>query len=174
MLLAYRWQQNESPYAPCNLYPGLGRFGDGTVRTVYVAETARGAMAEFFRRSPELIDFQDDLTVVLFELDLSISGDCLDVRDAPEQLAVGITVERLTSSEVDEGSRYGECRALARQVVNARLTGIFYPSAAATWSPAWNLVLFAASDPVEWECLEHRPVDRPRLDAAEVSPMAFT
>jgi hypothetical protein len=128
-------------------------------------------MAEFFRRSPELLDFQDDLRIVLFELDLEVSGMCLDVRGASSQAAVGITSDRLTSSESDEEVRYAECRALAREVVAAGHVGIRYPSAAATWAGAGNSVLFGGHGASTWECRSHREVGAPRLTAADVSPL---
>src|SRR4051794_30412210 len=111
----YKWQPNDAVYEPCSPYQSKARFGDGNVKTVYVAETDRGAMAEFFRRAPELIDFQDDLNIVLFELDLEVIGGCLDVRQARGQNEVGISEERLTSSDVDESARYAECRELGTE-----------------------------------------------------------
>ena len=170
-MVGYKWQSSDAIYAPCNPHPSLGRFGDGTAKTVYVAESGRGAMAEFFRRSPELFDFQDDLVIVLYELDLEIAGNCLDVRDEASRQTVGIPLDRLTSSELDESTRYGECRQLAQDVASQRLWGILYPSAAATWADAWNMVLFGDQSPVGWECRDHRELARPRLKSADVSPL---
>ena len=70
-------------YEPCSSYASLSRFGDGTHKTVYVAESMEGAMAEFFRRSPELLNFQDDLAIVLYRLEVQIIGDCLDFEVLP-------------------------------------------------------------------------------------------
>lgn len=173
-IIGYKWLSKDAGYSPCSPYPSIARFGDGTIRTIYVAETTRGAMAEFFRRAPELIDFQDDLQIVLHELDVDITGECLDVLEAASRGTVGISLGLLTSSDVDEVARYLECRELAREVVMEGLTGIFFPSAAATWSPAWNLVLFAEQTPVPWTCLNHREVAPPRLAAADVRSLAFT
>jgi hypothetical protein len=128
-------------------------------------------MAEFFRRAPELIDFQDDLNIVLFELDLEVQGKCLEVLDQTSRVNVGITLERLTSSEPDETARYRECRQLAHDVEDEGHSGIMYPSAAAAWPAAGNLVLFGEQDPGSWECHGHREVARPRLMARDVNPL---
>ncbi len=170
-MIGYKWLPRDAAYAPCSSYPSLGRFGDGTIRTLYVAETDRGAMAEFFRRFPELIEFQDDLEIIVYELDIDVPSECLDVLADDSQGHVGISLDRLTSSEPNEAKRYLECRETAREAVAQRLTGIFYPSAAGRWAHAWNLVLFDEKSPKGWECSRHREVARPRLVAADVSPL---
>ncbi len=142
--------------------------------TLYVAASGRGAMAEFLRRAPELIDFQDDLNIILYELDLDVRGECLDLRADSSRNNVGISLDRLVSSEGDELTRYSECRALARDAVAHSLTGIFFPSAAATWSGAWNLVVYGGKASAGWDCLGHREVSRPRLTVADVRPLAFS
>jgi hypothetical protein len=131
-------------------------------------------MAEYFRRAPELINFQDDLRIVLFELDVDVLRDCLDVRESLSQETVGISADRLTSSDSDENVRYSECRQLAREVVAEQLVGILCPSAAAKWPGAWNLVLFGDGESRGWECLADREVSPPRLVVEDVWPLAFT
>lgn len=167
----FKWQPNDATYEPCSPYPSVSRFGDGTHKTVYFAESMKGAMAEFFRRSPELLDFQDDLAIVLYQLEVEIVGDCLDLRGKPSRSAVGITLERLTSSETDETVRYQECRELAADVVREALVGVVYPSAAATWNDAWNLVLLGDQSSRTWECKGHSQVPPPHLAAGEVSSL---
>lgn len=136
-----------------------------------MAETDRGAMAEFFRRSPDLLDFQDELAIALYELDLEVADECLDTRTSALQAVVGITHERLTSSDSDENIRYADCRNLSLEAVSAGLVGIYYPSAAATWPTAFNLVLFGHQSSASWQCLAHREVDRPRMTSADVNPL---
>ena len=166
----YKWMPADRPYDPCNPYPALGRFGDGSHSTVYVAESARGAMAEFFRRHPELLNFQDDLTLQMFELDLEVNGACLDLREAAAQARAGIDHDRLTSSESDESIRYAECQHLALAAIAEGCVGIGYPSAAANWD-TWNLVLFGSQDTTTWICHEHHNIGLPRLSATEVRPL---
>ena len=90
----YRWLPADASYAPVDPWPSLGRFGDGTRNTLYVAETAQGAMAEFFRRHPELLQLQasEELRLAVFELGLDVLGRCLDGSgncDGGQDQAVG-------------------------------------------------------------------------------------
>lgn len=166
-LRAYKWIDALATYEVDSPWFTSGRFGDGAWKTLYVAESGEGAMAEYFRRHPEFLDFQDDLVISLYELELDIPGPCLDVRaDAGQQLA-RIARDRLVSSEKDEGVRYAECRELAGNALAADLVGIAYPSAAAAWT-SWNLVLFGGPSATRWVCLARRVVDRPHLAAADV------
>ena len=166
-VLGYKWQPNDAAYLPCSPYPGRGRVGCGTFGSVYVANSGRGAMAEFFRRHPELLALQDDVDVVLHELDLETHVDALDLRTEPSQQSVGITIERLNSSDADEDARYAECRQLASEVIAEELVGILFPSAAANWPDAWNVVLFGLQSGATWECNGHRQVPTPRVSVAE-------
>lgn len=167
---AYKWQGTTATYEPCSPYPSLGRFGDGSHKTVYVAESPEGAMAEFFRRHPELLAFQDDLVISLFELDLNIAGVCLDVTSTKSRDDVGIPADRLISSEADEEIRYAECRELATDTVSASLIGIVYPAAGAVWDTR-NAVLFGEQGPSTWACEDHRLTARPVIDPAHVRPL---
>jgi hypothetical protein len=127
-------------------------------------------MTEFFRRRPELLDFQDDLVVVLYELDLHIAGNCLSLCELSSQNAVGIEIDRLVSSDDDEEARYAECRELAAEAVSESLTGLIYLSAAATWSTR-NVVLFGDPTPARWTCAGHRRTGRPRVAPGDVRPL---
>lgn len=124
-------------------------------------------MAEYFRRHPEFLEFQDDLVISLCELQLEVAGECLDVRDDAGQYQAGIAHDRLIASEKDEGVRYAECRELARGALARDLVGIAFPSAAAAWT-SWNLVLFGDPITTRWVCLARTVVDRPHLSATDV------
>lgn len=147
---------------------GGGRFGTGSYKTLYVASSARGAMAEFFRRHPEFLDLQEDLMIRLFKLDLRVEGECLDVRTEDAARAVGIEPSRLTSSDPDEDVRYRECRELAGIMLERDGTGITYPSAS-TGPPTWNFVLFGDQKAGRWVCLNRSSVEIPRIDAEQVN-----
>lgn len=166
-LRVYKWIDALATYDVDSPWFSLGRFGDGTWKTLYLAESPEGAMAEYFRRHPEFLAFQDDLVITLHELDMTVVGDCVDVRSDAGQAAAGIGYDRLVSSEDDEDSRYEECRQLARRALSAGRVGIGYPSAAAAWA-CWNLVLFGDPAAGAWVCASHRPVPMPRLDGADV------
>jgi hypothetical protein len=94
--------------------------------------------------------------------------ECVDVRQSEGQVAASITRAQLTSSDEDETVRYRECRRLAKVVVASGFLGIVYPSAAATWSDAWNLVLFEAASPGRWASGPATKVPLPELSAAQV------
>ena len=128
-------------------------------------------MAEFFRRHPELLDFQGELRIVLFELEVDVRRNGLDVRTVIGQAAVGISLLRLTSSEANEAVRYAECQNLAALVIVHNMSGIGYPSAAAKWSGAWNLVLFGDQIPMNWNSNVHSQVPRPLIAASDVQPI---
>jgi hypothetical protein len=125
-------------------------------------------MAEFFRRHPELLDFQEDLRILLFALEISVTQDGLDVRTQIGQVAVGISFLQLTSSDANESVRYADCHRLAIAVFAQNLSGIAYPSAAAKWSGAWNLVLFGDQDTKKWTSTGHFHMTRPLLTAGEI------
>lgn len=127
-------------------------------------------MAEFFRRSPELLQFQDALVISLYELDLEIPGPCVNLCRSEVRASVNLTLERLTSSEHDESIRYRECRDLASDAVASDLVGLAYPSAAATWSTR-NLVLLGQQHEHRWRCHKHEETTRPKLEAHEVTPL---
>lgn len=169
-LRLYRWLDAGKTYDPASPWSTLARFGDGSYLTIYLAESADGAMAEFFRRRPTWLELQDNLAISLFQIEIDVLVPCLDVRDAAGQAAAGITRERLTSSEAEESVRYLECRALAHDARAASLQGIGYPSAAAAWD-TWNLVLFDEPSVTGWQPIETVRVPIPRLLASDVVPI---
>ena len=128
-------------------------------------------MAEYFRRHPELLDFQSDLKISLFELEISVRQDGLDVRDEIGQASVGISLRQLTSSDVHESARYSDCQRLAAAVLVAGMSGIAYPSAAAKWAGAWNLVLFGDQDLMIWQSISYSRVPRPLLVVGDFQPL---
>jgi hypothetical protein len=101
-------------------------------------------MSEFFRLHAEFLELQDDLAaqIQFFELDVSLERELVDVRDTFGQDAVGIALERLTSSELSVRERFKECWELADSAIDAGYPGIAYPCAASTRNGEWNLVLF--------------------------------
>jgi hypothetical protein len=168
----YKWLDASATYAPDSPWWGAGRFSDGALKTLYLAETPEGAMAEFFRRHPELLAFQGDgLRVRLFAIEVRIGGDILDLREPAVSSAIGFPFDRLASSDVDEGDRYKECRTLALEVTSAGMCGIAYPSAAAVWS-TWNVVLFGDPDPGTWLSAGATPVVVPLIDGTQIRPLA--
>jgi len=169
-LRLFKWVDAAAAYDPASSYPSEGRFGDGSFPTLYLAESAEGAMAEFFRRHVELLALQDDLRIRLFEIEVNVTGDCLDVRSTTGQWAVGISRERLTSSDADEGVRYAECRQLAHDTLGAGGRGIGYPSAGASWE-TWNLVVFG-DDGDGWTAISRAEVACPRLAASDVRALS--
>jgi len=163
----FRWLPQGANYPPDGPWPGKGRFDTGEHKTLYLAATAEGAMAEFFRRFPELLEIQDDLIIGFFEVELEVSADCVDVRTPSGAAVIGIELLRLRSSEPDELSRYAECRALAVECITAGFVGLAYPSAASV-AETWNLVLFGEQSEPGWHGLGYQPVPRPRLTSVDV------
>lgn len=163
----YKYLRATAGYAPDAPYPSEARFGDGSYKTLYLAESPEGAVAEFLRRNPEFLEMQDKLAIKVYELAVDVGDQSLDVRDADGQNAVGIGSDRLTSSEPDERVRYAECRALASDVIAIGHIGIGYPSAALT-SGAWNLVLFGEPSSRTWRCSAWGLVGTPHVPAADV------
>ncbi len=170
-LSLFRWVTSGAQHAPDSPWWGVARFGAGEHKTLYLAASPEGAMAEFFRRFPEFLNMQGDLSIALFRVDVDVACDCLDVRNPDQADAVGIPFDRLLSSEADETIRYSECRELAKEAIAAGRCGLTYPSAAATWD-TWNLVLFG--DPGPWTASGHMEVARPRMAAADVNPLPST
>jgi hypothetical protein len=165
----YKWLDNAATHAPDSPWFTFGRFGEGRYKTLYLAESARGAVAEYLRRHPEFLDLQDDLDITIYAIDAVVPCDCLDVRQVSSSTTIGFPHARLGSSDDDEAVRYSECRALGADAVAAGLCGLAYLSAAATWA-TWNLVLFGESnEPGRWQLLSCAPVARPVLAAADVN-----
>ncbi|WP_165640164.1 RES family NAD+ phosphorylase [Klenkia brasiliensis] len=164
---AYKWVNSSSSYDADSPWFGVGRFGDGSGKTLYVAESDTGAVAEFLRRHPEFAELQDALAIRLYEIDLDVVGRCLDVRTAAGQTAARVSLDRLVSSEDDEVARYRESRQLATQAQGEGFTGIAYPSAAAMWA-CWNLVLFNDPSTTTWQSRACREIPVPKVDPANV------
>ena len=167
----YRWLDAGATYDPASSYASVARFGDGTIKTLYLAATPEGAMAEYFRRHPEFLALQDKLAIRLFEVDLRVEGTCVDVRTDAGQRAADITRDRLVSSEHDENLRYAECRELATWAVAESFDGISYPSAAAMWD-TWNLVLFGDPTSGRWIATGTRVIARPIIEETAVRCLA--
>lgn len=168
-ILVYRYLPAEADWDAWSSYPtDGGRFDADQVPTLYVAQSANGAVAEYLHRFPEFIGLSTRLILRLWELEVDLVAEALDVREEAGQAIVGITLDRLTSQEADTLVRYRECRELVRLVVGAGLAGIAYPSAAATWAGAWNLVLIGDSHASSWRGAGVRVVDPPILQQSEV------
>lgn len=168
VVTVFKWLYDDAPYPPDSPWTTNGRFGDGSGKMIYFAESALGAMAEFFRRHPEFLGFQRELKVVVFELEIDIRLQSLDVRTDLGQITVGISLERLTSSDADEAVRYLECQTLATLVALEQMSGIAYPSAALKRANAWNLVLFGDPNPMTWKSNSHTKIKRPSIISADV------
>jgi hypothetical protein len=167
LVTRYRYLPRDATYEPDSPWSGSGRFDDGRRFTLYLADTAVGATAEFLRRHPEFLALQDRIVIQLFELGLEIDNPCLDVRDASGAAHAQIPFERLTSSDDDPAVRYAECRELASDTEAAGGTGIAYPSAA--YRGETNLVMFSEQpSAVPWTTLTKTEVPRPTVDAARV------
>lgn len=165
----YKWLDNAATHDADSPWFTYGRFGAGGYKTLYLAESPTGALAEFLRRHPELFDFQSDLDITIYGIDVVTDCDLLDVRERALSDAIGFNYERLLSSDPDESIRYVECRELGAQAMAADLCGLAYPSAAATWA-TWNVVLFGDSNqPGRWQVLACAPVGTPALAAAAVN-----
>lgn len=156
-----------SPYDPFSPYAGRGRFGDGTVLVLYVADTSAAATAEYFRRHIKLIERQQYVRLTVYELSLTIAGRVLDVRSPGQAASVNIPYDRLTANDADEDLRYAETRALAH-AVRSDGHGIAFPSAAWNADGAWCLALFNDPSPEGWAIDNYVTVDTPLLDPADV------
>lgn len=164
--VGYRSLPNAATYSAASPYNSShGRFDNGVRYTIYYADTAEGASAEFLRRHPEFLQHQDRLTISVYELEIALSSHRLDVTTAANATSVGIDVDRLTSSDDDEGERYQECRDLADEV-EARGTGILYPSAAFVGGE--NTVLFGQPSAATWSVTRSEEVGRPTVDPSKV------
>ncbi|TFC19717.1 RES domain-containing protein [Cryobacterium algoritolerans] len=168
----YKWTPAGILYDPVCPWPSLGRFGSGQHKTLYLAETAKGALAEYFRRHPELLSFQTELVISMYEIDLNIQRDCLDLRDLTDQTAIGASADFLVSTDPDEGLRYAECRLIAESAVAEGIPGIVYPSAAANWPRAWNIVFLGEQDDVNWSHIASVLIPCPEMLSSEVHVLA--
>ena len=163
----FRYLPLHAPYpADAPFAGGHGRFDAGQA-TLYLADTAEGAVAEFYRQHPEFLASQGTVERFdLFEVELIVSGPVLDVRTPSQARAAGIAFDRLTSSDAEPVARYRECRDLAQRCGQST-TGIVYPSAALQ-SGSWNLVVFDEPIPQRWSACTTLPVPTPFVDATAV------
>ncbi len=167
-ITVFRYLNHSAWWSPTDPYQAEGgRFDDSHRFTLYLAETAEGATAEFFRRSPTLLGLQDRSRIRVFEIRLSVSGKCADVRTGPLASNANIAFDRLTSNERDVDTRYFECRTLAAEVERDGGCGIAYPSAALIKPGSWNLVIFGQAGP-EWQVSGTRQIPRPYVDPARI------
>lgn len=160
----YRFLPSAATYLPVTGYRSLGRFGDGNRDVIYFAQEAAGAVAEYLRRHAEFTHLQPWLKIRIFQVELSIAGYLLDVRDAGCASRAAIDHDRLTSSEPDEEVRYFECRALASRAANAGDVGIVYPSA--SMRTMWNLVCLGADSPGGWRASSWQEIPTPIVDGS--------
>lgn len=171
-LRAYRYIRYRAPWSPAVAYNDSGgRFSNGVRLTLYVADDAKGATAEFYRRNPEFLVDQTIARIRVFALDLTIAGRCLDVRTPANASAVAIPFGRLRSNDHDEVTRYAECRVLADEVEPVGC-GIAYPSAARTETDAWSLVLFGRPAAATWRCDDYVELAVPAVATSEVRCLA--
>lgn len=165
----YKWMRavDAEMFLPTAPHPSsIGRFGDGSFSTLYLAETAEGAMAEFFRSNPSFLAQQAGLKVRLFGITVEVIGATHDLCDVDTCSALGIPPERLTSNDRDPAVRWAECQAVARQVRAGGAIGLIYPSAALPGG--WNLVLFDEPAPTAWRAIDHEDEEAPYVDPARV------
>ena len=165
-ITVYRFLKHSAYWSPTDPYKDAGgRFDDASRFTLYLAESAEGATAEFFRRNPTLLELQDESRIRVFEIALSIVGPCADVRTEPLAVGASIAFDRLVSNEPNPDIRYLECRNLATAVERDRGCGIAYPSAALVNLNGWNLVVFGQAGP-DWRVLSATEIPRPSVDPA--------
>ena len=168
----YKWMPADANYSADSPWSSMGRFGDGRHKTLYLAESPAAAVAEFLRRHPEFMDLQSSLAISIYEIDINVEGECLDVRTDENADACGVGRARLTSSDEDENVRYVECRLLAEAVITCGGVGIAYPSAAALWGQ-WNLVLFGDPERGRWLSVGVSSVARPVVSRDDVAALTW-
>lgn len=164
----YRWIPPDAIYSPTEPWPGSGRFDDGDTPTLYVGMTPEAALAEYFRRNPKLLQFQEGLKIRLFRIRISTFCEGIDVSSEELAEAVGIEWERLRSSDLKRSERYRRCRELAAAVVRAGGISIRYPSAAL--ESVVNVVLYG-DDPSSWIAAARSEINLPWVDPGMVRPL---
>jgi len=165
---AYRWIPPTADYEPISPWLGNGRFDDGRTPTLYVGLTAEGALAEYFRRHPELTQFQSRLKLRLFRIRISAVREGLDVSVERLAAAVGIAWERLTSSDISRKRRYRRCQELAVAVIDDNGISIRCPSAA--YERSTCLVLFGENTD-DWTAEVDSEIELPLIDPDLVRPL---
>lgn len=135
----YRWIPPGVAYGVVAPWPGSGRFDCGAP-TLYFSESGEGALAEYYRRHPELLPLQQRIKLQLYRIDFDGVGEGLDVAAVERAEAVGVPWDRLRSSDARAVKRYKETHELAEQVVAEGGCSIAYPSAA--YDDETNVVTF--------------------------------
>lgn len=164
----FRFLPADAAYEAWEPWPtSEGRFDDGNRATLYLSRSREGAVAEFYRKHPELLHLQHKVKHRLFRMDLEAHSQGLAVETAGKADVVGIPYERLTSSDSDPGTRYRECRRLAADVDNEGGIGISYPAAA--YPGVTHVVAFHSPGPERWEVTQPAPVEVPTVDPPRVN-----
>lgn len=170
-LRVHRVIQHDAGYEPDAPYQSLeGRFSNGSRSVLYVADQAEGALAEWLRWHPELLELQDYLRVHVFQISISITSTSLDVRTEGQAALIPFPFERLVSDDRDESVRYRECRALADDCEAASGTGIRSPSAADPEFRRSNVTLFG-EEGGDWHSDGYFEVPRPYIPVTAVRPL---
>lgn len=172
-LRLYKWMRevDAEVYSPNAPHPSsVSRFCDGTYPSLYLAETAEGAMAEFFRNNASFLAQQAGLKIRLFSISVELVGPAPDLRSAATCASLGIDPGRLISNDADAGARWAECQAVARLVRVADGVGLLYPSAA--YEGGWNLVLFDWPSPTTWSTSGYADHPAPYVDPNRVRLIA--
>ncbi len=165
--ILYRWITPTVAYGVVAPWPGSGRFDCGAP-TLYFSHSADGALAEYYRLHPELLQFQQQLNLRLFRVGFEATADGLDVGDVGRSDAVGIGWDRLRSSDARAVKRYKETHQLAAQVVAEGGCSIVYPSAA--YEDTTNIVTFGETGD-GWTIGVPQEMDRPFVDPGAVRPL---
>ncbi len=163
----YRFQQESSPYPVDGSWPtNRGRFDNGVRHTLYLATSAVTAVAEYFRRHPELLEFQGRTRLRTYQMRLEPITEGLDLRTAEQIHVCGFDGSRLRSSERDESQRYKECRELAVVVEAQGGSGIAHQSAA--YMDGQTFALFGQQSDGRWKLSAPVEVPTPAVDPAQV------
>lgn len=163
----YRFVLPDRTYGPVAPWPGHGRFDCGPP-TLYFSHSASGALAEYYRRHPELLRFQEGVKLRLYEVGFSGESHGLDVSEPTKAEDVGIPWERLRSSDRRTADRFRQCQQLGAEVVDAGGCSILFPSAA--YDDEVNLVSFGDMG-AGWTADEPLEVDRPLVEPTRVRPL---
>lgn len=165
----YRWIPIGSKYRADEPWPSSeGRFDDTQTPSLYLSCTPEGAVAEYLRWRPKLIPNQHNLSLDLYEVNVTSEQDGLDVSTRSLAEVVNINWDRLRSSDPDKQIRYRECRQLAQEVIDASGVSIKYPSAALKGTH--NVVLFQTKIS-SWVAHQGTQVPVPWVDPDQLTPL---
>jgi hypothetical protein len=84
----YRWIPDTADYGVIDGWRGRGRFDCGPP-TLYFSFAAAGALAEWYRRHPEMLPYQN-IKGTLSEVELNGSGEGLNVSTQNNAATVGV------------------------------------------------------------------------------------